>query len=87
MPIGRPIKYQPIIITIHTRDNRSMVGITFFIVPSILIFESLSYLYIKPIAIIRYIYIGDNALPTESAAINTVCVKAGDILALINSGI
>ena len=85
-PIGSPIKYQTIIITIQVNESINIDGIIFFIVPSILTFESLSYLYISPIVIIKYKYIGENNFPTESAAINIVCVNEGEIFARINSG-
>ena len=87
IPIGSPIKYQPIIITNHIKDNNKITGIIFFNVLIIPLFEFLSYLYINPIVIIKYIYIGENNFPTLSAAWNIVCVNDGLIFALINKGI
>ena len=86
IPIGSPIKYHPTIIISHTTDKISITDITFFITPNILKLESFSYLYINPIATIRYTYIGENNFPTESAAINKVWVNDGEIFALINKG-
>ena len=86
IPIGNPIKYHPIIIIIQTKDKTKTTGIIFFIVLIIPKFDFFSYLYINPIVIIRYIYIGEKSFPTESAAKNKVCVKDGEIFDLINSG-
>ena len=66
IPIGRPNKYQPSNITNHVNDNSNITGIIFFIVLIIPTFPSLLYLYIKPIVIIKYTYIGENNLPIES---------------------
>lgn len=86
IPIGKPIKYQPNTIIIHTNEKSNIIGIIFFIILIIPTLESFSYLHINPIVIIRYTYIGENNFPIESATKNNVWVKAGLILALINNG-